>query len=70
MDGQRKVSARQVPCKLTPRHMGQRMTVCLEHVVRYHEDSNDFLFRIVTWDESWVSFLGFEACPGDSHPQS
>ncbi|GFQ94816.1 histone-lysine N-methyltransferase SETMAR [Trichonephila clavata] len=30
------------------------MAVSLEHLVRYHEDGNDFLFRIVTGDETWV----------------
>ncbi|GFR19324.1 histone-lysine N-methyltransferase SETMAR [Trichonephila clavata] len=30
------------------------MAVSLEHLVRYHEDGNDFLFRIVTGDEMWV----------------
>ncbi|GFU24226.1 histone-lysine N-methyltransferase SETMAR [Trichonephila clavipes] len=29
------------------------MVVILEHVMRYYEDGNDFLFRIVTMDESW-----------------
>ncbi|GFU24228.1 hypothetical protein TNCV_4946981 [Trichonephila clavipes] len=33
--------------------MEQRMVVILEHVMRYHENGNDFLFRIVTMDESW-----------------
>ncbi|GFY69674.1 histone-lysine N-methyltransferase SETMAR [Trichonephila inaurata madagascariensis] len=30
------------------------MVVRLEHLVRYHEDGNDILFRIVERDESWV----------------
>ncbi|GFQ98570.1 histone-lysine N-methyltransferase SETMAR [Trichonephila clavata] len=30
------------------------MAVSLEHLVRYHEDGNDFLFQIVTGDETWV----------------
>ncbi|GFQ78404.1 histone-lysine N-methyltransferase SETMAR [Trichonephila clavata] len=43
----RKVSARWVPQQLTSTHQEQRMAVSLEHLVRYHEDGNDFLFRIV-----------------------
>ncbi|GFR31057.1 histone-lysine N-methyltransferase SETMAR [Trichonephila clavata] len=50
----RKVSARWVPRQLTSTHQEQRMAVSLEHLVRYHEDCNDFLIRIVTGDETWV----------------
>ncbi|GFQ91483.1 histone-lysine N-methyltransferase SETMAR [Trichonephila clavata] len=50
----RKVSARWVPRQLTSTHQEQRMAVSLKHLVRYHEDGNDFLFRIVTGDETWV----------------
>ncbi|GFQ98439.1 histone-lysine N-methyltransferase SETMAR [Trichonephila clavata] len=51
----RKVSARWVPRQLTSTHQEQRMAVSLEHLVRYHEDGNDFfLFQIVTGDESWI----------------
>lgn len=50
----RKVSARWVPRQLTSTHQEQRMAVSLEHLVCYHEDGNDFLFRIVTGDETWV----------------
>ncbi|GFR05533.1 histone-lysine N-methyltransferase SETMAR [Trichonephila clavata] len=50
----RKVSARWVPRQLTSTHQEQRMAVSLEHLVRYHEDGNDFLFRIVTGDETWI----------------
>ncbi|GFQ66766.1 histone-lysine N-methyltransferase SETMAR [Trichonephila clavata] len=50
----RKVSARWVSQQLTSTHQKQRMAVSLEHLVRYHEDGNDFLFRIVTGDETWV----------------
>ncbi|GFQ78099.1 histone-lysine N-methyltransferase SETMAR [Trichonephila clavata] len=49
-----KMSARWVPRQLTSTHQEQRMVVSLEHLVRYHEDGNDFLFRIVTGDEMWV----------------
>ncbi|GFQ66084.1 histone-lysine N-methyltransferase SETMAR [Trichonephila clavata] len=51
----RKVSARWVPRQLTSTHQEQRMVVSLEHLVRYHEDGSDFLFRIVTGDETSVS---------------
>ncbi|GFR05446.1 histone-lysine N-methyltransferase SETMAR, partial [Trichonephila clavata] len=44
----RKVLARWVPRQLISTHQEQRMAVSLEHLVRYHEDGNDFLFRIVT----------------------
>ncbi|GFR17044.1 histone-lysine N-methyltransferase SETMAR [Trichonephila clavata] len=40
----RKVSARWVPRQLTSTHQEQRMAVSLEHLVRYHEDGNVFLF--------------------------
>ncbi|GFY45611.1 histone-lysine N-methyltransferase SETMAR [Trichonephila inaurata madagascariensis] len=40
-----KVSARWVPRQLTSTHQEQRMAVSLEHLVRYHEDGNDFLVR-------------------------
>ncbi|GFR08028.1 histone-lysine N-methyltransferase SETMAR [Trichonephila clavata] len=43
-----------VPRQLTSTHQEQRMAVNLEHLVRYHEDGSDFLFRIVTGDETWV----------------
>ncbi|GFQ85568.1 histone-lysine N-methyltransferase SETMAR [Trichonephila clavata] len=49
-----KVSARWVPRQLTSTHQEQRMAISLEHLVRYHEDGNDFLFRIVTGDDTWV----------------
>ncbi|GFY13445.1 histone-lysine N-methyltransferase SETMAR [Trichonephila clavipes] len=38
----------------SPTHLEQPMVVSLEHFVHYHELGNDFLFRIVTEDESWV----------------
>ncbi len=50
----RKVSARWVPRQLTPNHMEQCMAVSREHLVRYHRDGNEFLYRIVTGDETWV----------------
>ncbi|GFR34070.1 histone-lysine N-methyltransferase SETMAR [Trichonephila clavata] len=50
----RKVSARWVPRQLTSTHQEQRMAVSLEHLVRYHGDGNDFPFRIVTGDETWL----------------
>ncbi|GFS59893.1 histone-lysine N-methyltransferase SETMAR [Trichonephila inaurata madagascariensis] len=49
----RKVSARWVPRQLTWTHQEQQMAVSLEHLVRYHENGNDFLFRTVTGDETW-----------------
>ncbi|GFU34682.1 hypothetical protein TNCV_1993931 [Trichonephila clavipes] len=33
------------------------MTVSLEHLVCLHDDSNYFLFRIVTKDKSWVHYF-------------
>ncbi|GFS40429.1 histone-lysine N-methyltransferase SETMAR [Trichonephila inaurata madagascariensis] len=41
--------------------MDQRMSVNLEHLRRYHEDGNDFLFRIVSRDESWIHHFTSEA---------
>ncbi|GFY64852.1 histone-lysine N-methyltransferase SETMAR [Trichonephila inaurata madagascariensis] len=41
--------------------MAQRLELSLEHLVRYHEDGNDLLFRIVTRDELWVHHFTPEA---------
>ncbi|GFW46034.1 hypothetical protein TNCV_3276521 [Trichonephila clavipes] len=47
------------------------MVVCLEYLRCYHEDGNNFLFRIVTWDESWVHNFtkgALEAMPKSNKP--
>ncbi|GFR22846.1 histone-lysine N-methyltransferase SETMAR [Trichonephila clavata] len=49
------------------------MAVSLEHLVRYHEDGNDFLFRIVTGDETWVHHFTLESKAASmewKHPSS
>ncbi|GFR06800.1 histone-lysine N-methyltransferase SETMAR [Trichonephila clavata] len=69
----RKVSARWVPRQLTSTHQEQCMAVSLEHLVRYHEDGNDFLFRIVTGDETWVHHFTTESKAASmewKHPSS
>ncbi|GFW73618.1 hypothetical protein TNCV_1540731 [Trichonephila clavipes] len=33
--------------------MEEHMVVSLEHLVRFHDDGNDFLLRIMRRDESW-----------------
>ncbi|GFS46256.1 uncharacterized protein TNIN_198211 [Trichonephila inaurata madagascariensis] len=43
-----------VPRQLTSTHMEQGMVVSIEHIKLYHEDGNDFLFRIVTGMKRWV----------------
>lgn len=52
--GYRKVSARWVPRDLTPDHKSARMGISLDHLMRYAREGNEFLFRIITGDETWV----------------
>ncbi|GFS92858.1 hypothetical protein TNCV_1162411 [Trichonephila clavipes] len=37
--------------------MEHHMVVSLEHLVHYHKDGNDTLFRFVTGNESWVLYF-------------
>ncbi|KAJ4438533.1 hypothetical protein ANN_14478 [Periplaneta americana] len=40
---------------LTPEHKMQRLGAALTFLQRYHDDGDEFLDRIVTGDESWIS---------------
>ncbi|KAJ4426490.1 hypothetical protein ANN_27304 [Periplaneta americana] len=51
----KKVCARWVPKNLTPEHKMQRLGAALTFLQRYHEDGDEFLDRIVTGDETWIS---------------
>ena len=51
--GSGKVCARWVPRLLTEDHKGKRKTITSELLQRYRHESDDFLLRIVTGDESW-----------------
>ncbi|GFR01861.1 histone-lysine N-methyltransferase SETMAR, partial [Trichonephila clavata] len=69
----RKVSARWVAPTIDLDIPGTTMAVSLEHIVRYHEDGNDFLFRIVTGDETWLHHFMPEskaASMDGKHPSS
>lgn len=52
----RKLCSRWVPKILTEQHKKQRMGSALQFLTRYNEDGDDFLSRIVTGDETWVSY--------------
>ena len=58
--GYHKFSARWVPKQLTDFHKIQRMGPALMFLQRYWEESNEFLDRIVTGDETWVHFMNAE----------
>lgn len=51
----KKVSARWVPKNLTPEHKKKRLGAALTFLERYHADGDEFLDRIVTGDETWIS---------------
>ncbi|KAJ4429714.1 hypothetical protein ANN_21918 [Periplaneta americana] len=51
----KKVFARWVPKNLTPEHKMQRLGAVVTFLQRYHGDGDEFLDRIVTGDETWIS---------------
>ncbi|KAJ4432797.1 hypothetical protein ANN_21436 [Periplaneta americana] len=51
----KKVCARRVPKNLTPEHKMQRLGAALTFLQRYHDDGDEFLDRIITGDETWIS---------------
>nr|XP_015920477.2 histone-lysine N-methyltransferase SETMAR-like [Parasteatoda tepidariorum] len=59
----RKLCSRWVPKILTEQHKKQRMGSALQFLTRYNEDGDDFLSRIVTGDETWVSYETPETKP-------
>jgi len=55
--GYSKVCARWVPKQLTDTHKETRMGSSLTHLQRYNMEGENFLYRIVTGDETWVHYL-------------
>ncbi|GFW65985.1 histone-lysine N-methyltransferase SETMAR [Trichonephila clavipes] len=53
----RKLCAHWVPRLLTEEHKLKRMTCALDFLDRYHKEGDQFLERIVTEDETWVSHI-------------
>jgi len=49
-----KVCSRWVPHMLTPEKKQKRVEICEELLKRYREEGDQFLFNIVTGDESWI----------------
>jgi histone-lysine N-methyltransferase SETMAR len=52
--GYSKVSSHWVPKMLTDNHKATRMGLSLFHLMRYQEQGDQFLQRLVTGDETWV----------------
>ncbi|GFX19173.1 histone-lysine N-methyltransferase SETMAR [Trichonephila clavipes] len=53
----RKLCAHCVPRLLTEEHKLKRMACALDFLDRYHKEGDQFLERIVTGDETWVSHI-------------
>ncbi|GFT13461.1 histone-lysine N-methyltransferase SETMAR [Trichonephila clavipes] len=53
----RKLCARWVPGLLTEEHKLKRMACALNFLDRYHKEGDQFLERIVTGDETWISHI-------------
>ncbi|GFU48381.1 HTH_48 domain-containing protein [Trichonephila clavipes] len=53
----RKLCAHWVPRLLTEEYKLKRMTCALDFLDRYHKEGDQFLERIVTEDETWVSHI-------------
>ena len=52
-----KVCAQWVPKHLTEDQKCLRMRVCFQHLLRYRTEGNNFLSRIVAYDETWCHFF-------------
>ena len=52
--GMRRVSARWVPRLLLPEQMGVRVKMCKEYYRQYNDESDTFLNRVATCDETWI----------------
>lgn len=50
----RKMSARWVPRNLTLDHKSAIIGISLDHLMQYAREGNEFLFRIITGNETWV----------------
>ncbi|GFW02061.1 HTH_48 domain-containing protein [Trichonephila clavipes] len=68
----RKLSSRWVPRLLTAEHEEKRFAISLDFLIRYEEERDDMLSRIVTEDETWVSISSRNQSNslwnGDTHP--
>lgn len=53
----KKVCCRWVPKNLTPEHKTKRLGAALTFLQRYHDDGDEYLDRIVTGDETWISLF-------------
>jgi len=51
----RKLCARWLPKMLTEEHKLKRHASALDFLTRYSEEGDNFLSRLVTWDETWVA---------------
>jgi hypothetical protein len=58
--GYHKFCARWVPKMLTDVHKTQRMASASTFLQRYHDEGDEFLDKIVTGDETWVTFVNVE----------
>ena len=71
--GMRRVSARWVPRLLLPEQMGVRVKMCNEYYRHYNDESDTFLNRVATCDETWIHFFEPESKQQSSvwkHPSS
>ncbi|GFV73509.1 histone-lysine N-methyltransferase SETMAR [Trichonephila clavipes] len=51
----KKLCVRWVPKDLAPEHKIQHLEAALTFLQRYHDDGDEFLDRIITGDETWIS---------------
>jgi hypothetical protein len=58
--GYTKVCFRWVPRMLKPKKKKKRVEICGELLKRYREEGDQFLFNIVTGDESWIHHFDHE----------
>ncbi|KAJ4439236.1 hypothetical protein ANN_07356 [Periplaneta americana] len=65
----KKVCARWVQKNLTPEHKMQRLGAALTFLQQYHDDGDEFLDRIVTGDETWISHFTPETKQQSMHWQ-
>ncbi|KAJ4451413.1 hypothetical protein ANN_02875 [Periplaneta americana] len=61
------VCARWVTKNLTPEHKTKRLGAALTFLQRYHDDGDEFLDRIVTGDEIWISHFTPETKQQSKH---
>ncbi|KAJ4432082.1 hypothetical protein ANN_20696 [Periplaneta americana] len=65
----KKVCARWVPKNLTPEHKMKRLGAALTFLQWYHDDGDEFLDRIITGDETWISHFTPETKQQSMHWQ-